>query len=62
MFMAQRAAEPTFPGIFGPFRTMVTLSRFAFTKCLPTPFFASCTLRIPGPDPIPKALRESGDP
>ena len=38
MFIAQRAAEPTFPGNFGPFRTMVTLSRFAFTKCCPLLF------------------------
>jgi hypothetical protein len=58
--MAQRAAEPTFPGNFGPFSTMVTLSSFAFTKCLPPP--SSCALRIPGPDPIPKTLRDSGDP
>jgi len=32
MFIAQRAAEPMFPGNFGPFKTMVTFSRFTLTK------------------------------
>jgi hypothetical protein len=62
MFIAQRAAEPTFPGNFGPFRTIVMLSKFAFTNGLPTPFLSSCTLWIPGPDPIPEDTCESGAP